>query len=115
MALEFITRKKDDVLFIQLSGEIGLTEEYKFRQEMNEALKEKPAKLVVDLSKITLLSSYGITALVNLWKHQQIHHGRICIICPSNHVYDSLMIAGTEKIIPVFLEESQALAFYQVP
>ena len=111
--LKIHTEKKNDVLFVRLEGEIGLSEEYKFRQEINESLKENSPKLVVDLRNISLLSSYGISALVNLWKHQGSAGGSVCVICPVNHVYDSLIIAGTDKLIPIFQEEEQVFRYYQ--
>lgn len=103
--------KRDNILFIRFSGEIGLSEEYKFRQEVTEFLKENPNKLIIDLRDITLLSSYGIAGLVNLWKKQKENNRSICILCPPNHVYDSLTIAGTDKIIPIYNEEEKAVNY----
>lgn len=97
---------------VRLLGEVGLSEEYKFRQQVNEVLKDQPAKLVVDLQQVTLLSSYGIAAIVNLWKLQHNAGGRICVVVPQNHIFDCLAIAGTNKIIPVFHTENEALEFY---
>ncbi len=100
------------ILSLRLTGEVGLSEEYKFRQEVNEVLKGQPPKLIVDLQQVSLLSSYGIAAIVNLWKQQHTAGGRICVVVPQNHIFDCLAIAGTNKIIPVFHTESEALEFY---
>lgn len=102
----------DGILTVRLSGEVGLSEEYRFRQQVNDVLKDHPPKLIVDLQQVTLLSSYGIAAVVNLWKQQHAAGGRICVVVPQNHIFDCLSIAGTNKIIPVFHTESEALAFY---
>ncbi len=105
----------DGILTVRLSGEVGLSEEYRFRQQINEVLKDQSPKLIVDLQQVTLLSSYGIAALVNLWKQQHAAGGRICVVVPPNHIFDCLSIAGTNKIIPVFHSESEAIASYAKP
>lgn len=102
-----------DTLLLRFKGEIGLTQEYKFRREALEAIDTAPNKVIVNILEITLLSSYGIAALVRLWKKQSERDGKICIICPQNHIYDCLSVAGTNKIIPIFTSEQQALEYFK--
>jgi len=90
-----------------LTGEIGLSEEYKFRQTVQEALNKNPAHLVINLKGIALLSSYGIAAIVNVWKQIHSKGGKLSIICPNNHIYDCLAIAGTDKIIDIYKSEEE--------
>jgi len=93
-----------------LAGEIGLSEEYKFRQVVAETLSKNPSKLVISLKNIALLSSYGIAALVNVWKQTKQKGGSLTLICPNNHIYDCLTIAGTNKIMDIFRTEEELLA-----
>lgn len=103
------TKIKDKVLLLKLSGEIGLAEEYKFRGALQKAVDQESTDLIIDLSKVTLLSSYGIAAIVSVWKQQSGKSRKTCIICPLNHIYDCLTIAGTDKIIPLLGTEKEAL------
>ncbi len=111
-SIEIKTDKIDGILFIRLIGEIGLSEEYTFRNEVSVLIEKEPPKLAVDLSEISLLSSYGISAIIGLWKRQNKSNNKMAIICPQNHVYDSLVIAGTDKIIPLFKTENQLINYY---
>jgi anti-anti-sigma factor len=109
--LQIEALQKDDALVVRLSGEVGLSEEYTFRQQVSQAIQKQSVKVVVNLEGVTLLSSYGIAAVVNLWKQLQDREGRFCLVCPQNHVFDCLAIAGANRIIPIFQNEEQALEF----
>jgi anti-anti-sigma factor len=111
--LQIESVKKNDILYLRFEGEIGLSEEHKFRQHVEEALKNNHPFLVIDLRKITLLSSYGIAAVMGLWKRQNASGGRACIVCNKNHVFDCLSVVGVDRLVSIFENEEEAEKYFK--
>ena len=66
-------------------------------------LTQAPAKVIVDLSALTMLASIGIRALVASAKGMKARGGRmVLIVDASSTVMANLKIAGVDQMIPVF-------------
>ena len=59
-------RKIGDVTVLELAGGLGYDNYKRFKENIEPHLSTPNAKVVVDLSKVTYLSSWGIGALLSL-------------------------------------------------
>ena len=59
-------------------------------------------RILVDLSNVTFLSSYGIRVLLVGAKIVNGKGGKLVILCPDNNVAKVLKTAGTDTLIPTF-------------
>jgi anti-sigma B factor antagonist len=67
-------------------------------------------RILVDLSNVTFLSSYGIRVLLVGAKIVNGKGGKLVILCPDNNVAKVLKTAGTDTLIPTFQNEDAAAA-----
>ena len=67
-------------------------------------------KIIVDLSAVSFLSSYGIRVLLVGAKIVNGKGGKLVILCPENNVAKVLKTAGTDALIPMYQSESAAAA-----
>jgi anti-anti-sigma factor len=67
-------------------------------------------RILVDLSNVTFLSSYGIRVLLVGAKIVNGKGGKLVILCPDNNVAKVLKTAGTDILIPTFQNEDAAAA-----
>ena len=67
-------------------------------------------RVLVDLSNVTFLSSYGIRVLLVGAKIVNGKGGKLVILCPDNNVAKVLKTAGTDTLIPTFQNEDAAAA-----
>jgi anti-sigma B factor antagonist len=67
-------------------------------------------RVLVDLSNVTFLSSYGIRVLLVGAKIVNGKGGKLVILCPDNNVAKVLRTAGTDTLIPTFQSEDAAAA-----
>lgn len=58
--------------------------------------------LVVDLSTVNFMSSYGIRVLLRAAKIADSKNARLVIVCPETAVCKVLNTAGTSDVIPVY-------------
>jgi anti-anti-sigma factor len=64
-------------------------------------------KIIVDLSAVNFLASYGIRVLLVIAKSKG---GSLVILCPDNNVAKVLRTAGMDALIPIHETEAAATA-----
>jgi stage II sporulation protein AA (anti-sigma F factor antagonist) len=67
-------------------------------------------RIMVDLSAVTFLSSYGIRVLLVGAKIVSGKGGHMVLLCPDQGVARILRIAGADTLIPTFQNEAAAAA-----
>ena len=94
---------------VVLRGRFDTTGAILIEMPFNAITREKPA-IVVDLSAVNFLSSYGIRVLLVGAKTVKSKGGKLAILCPEGNVAKVLEVAGASTLIPVFPTEGAALA-----
>jgi anti-anti-sigma factor len=98
-----------DATKVVLSGRLDSTGAVEIELPFNAVATEKRA-IVVDLTAVTALSSYGVRVLLVGAKLCAAKGGRLVILCPDGHVAKVLRIARFDALAPVFDNEAAALA-----
>jgi anti-anti-sigma factor len=94
---------------VGLRGRFDTTGAVVVELPFNKIVTEKQ-KLMVDLSAVSFLASYGIRVLLVGAKIAKAKDGKLVILCPENNVAKVLKTAGTDSLIPMFQTESAAAA-----
>jgi anti-sigma B factor antagonist len=94
---------------VALRGRFDTTGAILIEMPFNAITQEKRA-IVVDLSGVNFLSSYGIRVLLVGAKTVKGKGGKLAILCPAGNVAKVLEVAGASTLIPVFSTEDAALA-----
>ena len=94
---------------VVLRGRFDTTGAILIEMPFNALTSEKQA-IVVDLSAVNFLSSYGIRVLLVGAKTVKSKGGKLVILCPEGNVAKVLQAAGTDTLIPVHGSEDAAIA-----
>jgi anti-anti-sigma factor len=94
---------------VVLRGRFDTTGAVVVELPFNEIATEKRA-IVVDLSDVSFLTSYGIRVLLVGSKIVKSRGGRLVVVCPENNVAKVLKTAGTDALIPIFQTQEAAAA-----
>jgi len=102
-------RADDTIKHIALHGRLdikGVTDiQYDFMQETTVG----PRPTVVDISKVTFISSLGIGMLVSAAKHMEKRGARMVLLNPTELVRSTLETSYLNELIPIVSSESAAL------
>jgi anti-anti-sigma factor len=98
-----------DITRVVLSGRLDSSGAVEIELPFNAVVTEKRA-VVVDLSGVTLLSSYGVRVLLVGAKLCADKGGRLVILRPQDHVAKVLRIARFDALAPIVDTEAAALA-----
>jgi anti-sigma B factor antagonist len=65
---------------IELEGEIDLHRSPDVRRELREAIAAKPAKIIIDLSKVTFIDSSGLAVLLEGMQGVESYGGKFYLV-----------------------------------
>jgi anti-anti-sigma factor len=94
---------------VVLRGRFDTTGAILIEMPFNALTSEKNA-VIVDLSAVNFLSSYGIRVLLVGAKTVKSRGGKLAILCPDGNVAKVLQATGTNTLIPVCATEDAAAA-----
>jgi anti-anti-sigma factor len=92
-----------------LDGRFDTTGAIAIELPFNTLANERHA-LVVDLSNVSFMSSYGIRVLLRGAKIATSKGAKLVICCPDTAVCKVLKTAGTSDLIPVYSTRDAAMA-----
>ena len=104
-----IEDRPKDITRVVLSGRLDSSGAVEIELPFNTVATEK-RKVMVDLTAVTLLSSYGVRLLLVATKITVDKGGKLVILCPENHIVRVLRIARFDVLAPIFENEAAALA-----
>lgn len=80
-------------------------------RELNEALSDSSASIMLDLSECEFIDSTGIALIVRTWQRlDEDGNGRLVLCCVNHQVRRLLKITGVEGSIPMHEQREAALA-----
>lgn len=90
------------IRIIKLSGKLDLNGTYSVEVDFVRHCTGKDLRVIVDISKVTYLSSIGIPMLINSAKLVIRNGGKMALLSPQKAVADVLKITGIPLIIPIY-------------
>ena len=102
-------RPEDGVIVVQASGEIDVAGSYAFREQLLALLDEEPARMVVDLSSLTYVDTYALSALVDLARRCRLEGRVLAIVCAEGRMRGALAGTGLDQYVPTHATVDEAL------
>ena len=95
---------------VPLVGEIDLHVSPQIGAQLAALIKQKPAKLVVDLSKVTYIDSSGLAVLIEAMQNVGGYGGTFALTGLQDGVRPIFEIARLDQIFRIFPDNAAALA-----
>ena len=113
-SLSISSRTLEDTVALTVTGEIDLSNAESLYKALSDALAPG-APVIVDLTGVGFIDSRGLGALVRA-RHEAVGiTAAPILLIPSDPVARVLELAGTEGIIPVYRDQTEALAALSGP
>jgi anti-sigma B factor antagonist len=95
---------------LPLEGQIDLNVSAKVAESIAELVKEKPARLVVDLSGVSYIDSSGLAVLINGMRDMEDYGGIFMLAGVQDEVRPIIESARLENFFLIFPSVDEALA-----
>jgi anti-sigma B factor antagonist len=104
--------KTDNTVILTPEGKLDTLTSPAFSSGLLEELGKNPKTCIVDLSKITFLSSSGLQALLLGAKTAREKHTDYCVCGMNEMVKDVFVMSGFERFIKTFNDLKEAQKAY---
>jgi anti-sigma B factor antagonist len=104
-------REKNDVVIIDLVGEMRLSEEFtpSLQKMITEQLSSGKKKILLNFAKVDFIDSYGIGDIVSAYIAVQEKKGKLKFVHLSDKIWLIFNYSGLTKIFEIFDSEEKAL------
>jgi len=105
-----LTELENNIRLIQLEGALDMNGAYSIEVQFVRACEGDRIHVIVDLAKVSYISSVGIPMMVNTAKSVTAHGGKMVLLNPQNAVADVLELTGISEVIPIYFDLESAKA-----
>ncbi len=102
-------RPADDVIVIEVSGEVDITNSLAFQQLLFEELEVGARQVVLGLNAADRVDTTGMSVLLTLAKRCRLDDRELAIVCPEGWVRRALATTGLDQMIAVHATLEEAL------
>lgn len=104
------SQTKGNAVVVYPAGEIDLTASPLLRQELKRVQAARPARLVIDLSKVPYMDSSGVATLVEAMQTARKNGTRMVLCCMAERVRSIFEIARLDTVFTIVQSEDAALS-----
>lgn len=108
--LEVRVRQQPPVAIIDLHGDIQATSEDTLNAAYAQASSQDPAAILLDFGDVQYIDSNGISVIVSLLTQARQSHRRLLAYGLSEHYVRLFRVTRLDDFMPVFPDETSALA-----
>ena len=98
------------IRLIKLNGVLDLNGTYSVEIPFVQYCAGDQPRVIVDLSKVSYISSVGIPMLVNTAKSVVSRGGKIVFLNPQENVLKVLELVGVSQVIPIYYNLKTAIS-----
>jgi anti-sigma B factor antagonist len=108
--MRFSTRKRGDIIIIDVEGMILLGEgDIEIKQAVDELLKQGHKRILLNLAKVPYLDSTGLGEIIRCFTTLRKNGGHFKLLSPNKRVIDLLSITNLLNVFDCFDNESTAI------
>ncbi len=110
--VDFRVSEVDGVTLIEASGRIDSMNADELGETLSDEIERGGRQVVLDLSKVSYMSSAGLRELVAAYRRLQDSAGDLRLAQPSSRVLDVLEMSGLDTIFQIFPTQVAAVGSY---
>lgn len=107
--LEVSVRSKDDIMIVEIVGEVDLYSSPNLRSELLDLTKSETPKILLDLSQVRYMDSSGVATLVEALQQTGKYGGALKLANLRDAVKDVFELSRLDKVFDIYptLEEAE--------
>lgn len=103
-------RHHDQDVIIELAGEIDMKCSAKIKDKFKEIFRQKPHRVIVDMTEVNFMDSSGLAVLVVALKQSRVNNSALKLAGLTKDVLSILEICRLETIFHIFDTTDEALS-----
>jgi anti-sigma B factor antagonist len=104
------THERGSWTVIAAAGEVDVVSAPELRGEIVRVVSEGSSDVVLDLSGVVFIDSFGLGVLVGAVKRIQAHDGHLRVVIGEARVHAVLELTGLDRVLELYDSLEQAIA-----
>ena len=104
-----ITRR-DDVVILQLAGEIDMHCSTELRGELLEISQNPPAQTIINMSEVDFMDSSGVAVLIEALQLHRRNNGRLKLVGINQRVRSIFEVSRLDTVFEIYDSENEAVS-----
>lgn len=100
--MQIKTDKQDDIVLCTIEGDIDINSSPDIKKAFDGLIKDKEAKIIVNLENVPYIDSSGLATLVEMFKRTKTYGGLLKLSNLSEKVRGLFEITKLEKIFAIY-------------
>lgn len=102
--------RRDDVVILQIVGDIDMHSSTELRGELLEIAQEPPAKTIINMSEVDFMDSSGVAVLIEALQLHRRNSGRLKLVGINPRVRSIFEISRLDTIFEIYDSEDEAVS-----
>ena len=108
--MQISSERDGSALVVAVDGRIDGSNSQEFQDRFEDAIGDDDRAVVLDMGKVTYISSSGLRATLLLARKLQRQQAKFAICALSPSIQEVFEISGFDRIIPVHASRSEAVS-----
>lgn len=103
------TAEENNIMVLEVTGEIDAYTSKTLNKKLKDLLTHGQNRLVIDLSKVTLISSIGLREILFAHREASSEGGEVRLLSPSPQIKRTLEISGLIDVLKISETSQEAM------
>ena len=99
-----------NLLLVAVEGRLDTATAPAFDKQLAPLLAEPRPRILLDLARVTYISSAGLRSILQLIKHTATHGGRVSVVAAPPHILEVIEISGFPGLLDLHPDRESALS-----
>lgn len=113
MSMQTKERPVPNGVILDITGDLTYANREQFKSSVEHVRQRGCRNLVLNMTEVRFVDSSGLGLLALVAQNFKLTQGRVSMLKPQNYVREIMTLANIPKLIPIYDNESDALASYQ--
>ena len=110
--MDVAMERQDDILSVLVSGRLDGSNVMQFEETVRTAIEESDRAVMMDLEKLSYISSAGLRAVLLIAKNLMGRDARFALCAMSDQIRDVFEVSGFDRFIPIHPSRAEALSSF---
>ena len=114
MSMQTKQRPVPNGVILDMTGDLTYASREQFKSAVESVRQKGCRHLILNMAEVRFVDSSGLGLLALVSQNFKMAQGRVSMLKPQSYVREIMTLANIPKLIPVYDNEQDALASYQM-
>ncbi len=100
--MDIVIERTPTYILARVTGDLGIDHSDEFSEQLSELLSGPNTRLAIELSGVQMITSHGLSAVINLVVRSRVVGGQVVLVSPTAFVKGVLQVTRLDTWLDVY-------------